>query len=559
MLAVSSLSDFNHGDRSLLKLPFIYEEDALSHSVLIKRVLEGSLYTNDRLGYPYNGDFYDYPMADWGSLVIIKTIGYFSNNEHVSVFNIFILLSFPVTFIASFYCLRSFTINPLLSSLGALVFTFIPFHYYRFNHLFYQWYFVIPIYVYIGKQLYSGLGRPNVKRQVISSVFLLLLASSFGAYYSVFGCIVISASSFIAWLKYRSASLLYKGAFLIGVISLGVVVNIAPTLAYKVQHGPNKEVAQRNPAHAERYGMKLIQLLLPHPEHKNKMFREITQYYNRTFPLVNENSSSSLGIFGSIGLCLIGFSIALKIANVEVDDNITLLSFITLVLFLFGTIGGMGSIFANVISPLIRSWNRISIFIGFTSIAVMFLYIQLHIESFKYTFIRTSIYVVLSLITILLIYYDQMKPFAADYIEKTHSEYSMDQSFIASIEKVLPKGGAVYQLPYMSWPEVPAKYDLETYGLAIGFLHSSELKWSYGGMKGRDGDLSLRKIAYKSIPEQIKEIRRLGFEGIYVDRRGYHDNAKEVVDEISNFLGSPPILQRKDGAIVFFKLRTPYR
>src|SRR4029079_9276971 len=49
------------------------------------------------------------------------------------------------------------------------------------------------------------------------------------------------------------------------------------------------------------------------------------------------------------------------------------LALLTVAAVLLGTIGGLGAIFAWTVSPLIRSYNRISIFIGLFGIAALVL------------------------------------------------------------------------------------------------------------------------------------------------------------------------------------------
>jgi phosphoglycerol transferase len=130
----------------------------------------------------------------------------------------------------------------------------------------------------------------------------------------------------------------------------------------------------------------------------------------------------------------------------------------------------------------------------------------------------------------------------------------MDKNFILKVEEFLPDNSAVYQLPYMAFPEVPPLYHLSTYGLATPFLHSSSLRWSYGGMKGSDGDLFYRYLSQESLEKQIEVIEWLGFAGIYIDRRGFSDNAEKIVSDLTVMLDRPPSLERTDGEIVFFQL-----
>ena len=153
--------------------------------------------------------------------------------------------------------------------------------------------------------------------------------------------------------------------------------------------------------------------------------------------------------------------------------------------------------------------------------------------------------------------YDQTMPSCRDCNYKIKAAFNADRSFIEKIESALPDGSAVYQLPYMPFPETHPLYLLSDYSLLIGFLHSRSLHWSYGGMKGRQGDLFYRALAQQTIEKQIDVVRRLGFSGIYVDRRGFENNGDQMIEQLTHLIG-PPTLVRNDGEIDFFIIPGAY-
>jgi phosphoglycerol transferase len=132
-------------------------------------------------------------------------------------------------------------------------------------------------------------------------------------------------------------------------------------------------------------------------------------------------------------------------------------------------------------------------------------------------------------------------------------QMQQDKAFGAALEAALPPGAAVYQLPYMAFPEVPPQFKLGPYDLMKGYLHTRQLHWSYAGMKGREGDLFYRSLAQKPMARQLEAIRTLGFSGVYVDRGGYGDNGDAVVASLVALAG-PPALTRADGQVLFFRL-----
>ena len=73
-------------------------------------------------------------------------------------------------------------------------------------------------------------------------------------------------------------------------------------------------------------------------------------------------------------------------------------------------------------------------------------------------------------------------------------------------------------------------------------------------MKGRDGDMFYRSLANEPMEKQLEVIKRMGFNGIYIDRRGYADNANALITNLTTLLGSPPLLNSSNSELVFFKV-----
>ena len=118
----------------------------------------------------------------------------------------------------------------------------------------------------------------------------------------------------------------------------------------------------------------------------------------------------------------------------------------------------------------------------------------------------------------------------------------------------MPPGSAIYQLPYMEFPDFGPVEKLEGYAMATGFTNSKTLRWSFGGMQGREGDLFYRALAKKTVAEQVSAIEQLGFSGVYIDRRGFADRGVSIINDFTQVLGFDPVLERSDGNVVFFKL-----
>lgn len=539
-----------------LHYPFIYAGDGLSHSWIIQRAIEGWIFENPRSGFPFGSSFLDYPGSDSGSLFLLKLSGIIFGNYYAA-FNLYFLLGFPSAFLAAFSVMRTMRISIAPSFVGALLFTFLPFHFARLymGHIFYTWYFVIPIYFYYGLKTFTSSVRPikaaSAKEKAITAIALVFL-SCFGVYYALFGILVILASGIAGMNGLWNFRPLLIALGLSGAITLGVSLNVIPNVMNIYQNGVNSEVAQRNPVESEIYGLKIMHLLLPQPEHRIAQFRNFARWYNRTFPL--SNTTSSLGVIGILGLVVLASAFFRLAAGRRVEYLIAYFSLIVLCLLTVATVGGLNVLFATLISPLIRGWDRISIFIGFAAIAALFIQLdhvlKFHSQEGSLKSLKFALIGVLCIFGI----FDQTASPPVNFNKLTEAEFLMDRKFVRSIETLLPPKSYVYQLPYITFPEAAPLNRLPGYNLLSGFLHSHNLRWSFGGMQGRDGDLFYRALSQQTISRQIAVVQRLGFSGIYIDKRGYEDEGKMVIDSLSKSLGRPPALTREDGEIVFFPL-----
>lgn len=536
-----------------LSAPYSYGGDGLFHAWMAQRVYEGWLFENARSGYPFGSNFFDFPGSDSGDHLIIKLTALLTGGW-VGGVNLFYLFGFASCFIATYITARGFGLNRSFAIAAGALYTFVPFHFLRLSHLFYTWYFVAPLFFYLALTIYRTPAKVHGTRTTVGKLALpaigMVVLASFGVYYALFGIILLALAGILSAVRSGHLQGTKKAVLLCTFAVAGVLLNVAPNVFGNFTEGRNPEAAQRLPLESEIYGLKLMHLLMPRGDHRSSALREVAREYSSS-PLNNENSTSSLGMIGSAGFMLSLLLVALAPTRLKIDERLRLLAASIFVLFMFATIGGLGSLFAMLVSPLIRGWNRISIFIACGSILFSFLALQCLLHQrprlTRYSAAIASVLVLFGLS-------DQTAPVCRACHAKQKVAFENDQQFVQAIEKALPEGAAIYQLPYIGFPEVPIMHGLLNYQMMTGVLHSSALHWSFGGMKGRPGDLFYRSLANEPLSRQLEVVRRLGFDGIYIDRRGYQDNGNAVIEELTQLLRMPPTLEHASKEIVFFKL-----
>lgn len=543
----------------IVATPLVYRGDGLGHAWILQRVVEGWAFENPRSGYPFGSTFLDHPASDLGNYLAFKALGVLGS-DFVAGLNLYIILTFPAAFVAAFAVLLGFRLPALSAFGGALLFAFLPFHFLRLGtlgHVFYLAYFVVPLYFHYALRIDDGsfaAGHRWAGRRLGISLLTLAALSCFGVYYALFGCIIIGLSGITGFIRRQSLGVLRNATLALAAVTAGVILNTAPNLAHIAAEGRSPEAVQRQAAEAELYGLKLMELILPRPGHRVSDLANVTRAYTDATSLRSGNTTATLGVVGSGGLIVLAAIALLRLSGSSPDPRLTWLAALVGILFLFGTVGGLGSLFAFAVSPLIRGWNRISVFIAFGSIAAIFLSIHLLRAGLGTGQWRSTAQSLGVCSVVALGLWDQTAPGCSSCLQANRAKHELSRDFIHSVEATLPQGAAIYQLPYMPFPEVPALHELDAYEPLSGFLYSKQLRWSFAGMKGRIGDLFYRSLAGESPARQIEVLKRLGFAGIYIDRRGYADAADGLIAEFSSLLGTPPELVRKDGKVVFFKL-----
>ncbi|KKI99016.1 hypothetical protein PROH_14500 [Prochlorothrix hollandica PCC 9006 = CALU 1027] len=346
-------------------------------------------------------------------------------------------------------------------------------------------------------------------------------------------------------------------------LNLSFLANILPNILYTMANGENLEVANRGINESEVYALKIIHLILPQYISRLGFLKSLTgRYLNSSMPLQNENTSSSLGIVLSIGFVTLLVNILLNNSSAQSKflhpgfvRIFRYISSLNLYILLFSTVGGLGSIFALTISPQIRAWNRISVFIAF--LAVMATSILL--ESAYYRFVKSGFHKICFYTLCVLIFYvgilDQTSlQFIPSYTDFENGFYN-DQKFISTIESSLKPYSMVFQLPYVPYPEAGSLAKIGDYDHMRGYLHSKYLRWSYGSVRGREPSNWQKSISSEPIDEVlVKKLSVVGFDGIYIDRYGYEDNGRQIQSDFIEILKDYP-LEDDQKRFMFFNIQ----
>jgi hypothetical protein len=487
-----------------------------------------------------------------------KLLGLFTSDSAV-VLNLFFLLTFPAAGLSAYLVLRRLSLSRAASIACAVLFTVLPYHFTRGEeHLLLAAYYAVPLGAYL---VLAVLGeRPLFATRRVTLVTLVLCAviafASGGYYYSAFTIVLVASAAVLRAVGLRSWRPLRDGGAVAGTILVLSLLTLVPSFVYWAEHGRNEVVANRASFESELYGLKFAQLVLPIEQHRIGGLAHLRQRYDEKFPLTEAAPNTALGTvaaLGLVGLLVVCFVQLATPGRRFAGDLAGRAGVAALLAVMFAWTGGL-STFVAAIEPQIRAWNRLSIFIGFFALIAVGLAFDWALGWLRGRW-RAGAVVGLGALALVVILgaLDQTSRTYVPAYNAVSASYRSDGDFVRGLEAEVPRGSMIFQLPHHRFPESPGLVAMADYDLFRGYLHSDDLRWSYGVVKGR-GDDWAADVARKPVPEMVREVRGAGFAGIYLDRFGYQDGGAAIDPQLIQATGSTP-LKSPDQRLFFYRLR----
>ena len=587
-----------------LAIPFFYSGDAVSSAAHVKATVQWGWYENQPdLGAPAGQVYHDYPFGDNLPLMFAKVAGWFTSSWPV-VFNLYYLLGFPLAAVAALWFLRRCGVSRPLAVALSVLWAVAPYHWLRGeDHYYLAGYWVLPIGMWVALEVLrgrpvwgrrsvgdaAGIGRRALSwfagRGALVAVGLAVLATS-AAYYAVFVALLIGFSGLVALVRTHSWRRFFGAAIAGGLLIFVVVLNVLPDIIYESSHGTNTTGFSRGPADAETYALKLTSLVLPAPGHQIPALARLRTLYDTKFPLPSEQPA--LGLVGAVGLALallIAFyamTRGLRSASAEQRtlsarmSMLLALAALTLLMLLLSTVGGLGTVLAFISSSL-RGWNRMSILIALACLTIVGVVADASlIKAFGRRSQRRRGRVLSRAVIAVIItgvgVFDQSIARAIPPYSQVDAVWASDEQFVTRVEAVAGANAMLFQTPAIAFPEsLPsvATTDNSTKSPVVHqmdelldsdavrlSLHSTTLRWSNGGIKGRPQS-DWPAMVSKLPPNRIIVIAALmGFVGVVVDGRATPDAGAALLSAFAQELG-PPSVESADRRWHYFPLTVP--
>ncbi len=545
----------------------------LTHAISKGIIDNGWVWTNANIGAPDGTNFFDWPGAfgDTSLNLIIWVAGRISSDSSLVV-NVVYFGGFFLAGAVAFLVIRALGISRSVAFVAALLFALLPAHFSRGPaQLGLSSYYAVPVgcLLILGG---AGIGtlfarRPEATgaaswlswRSTVTVVLAVFVGIS-GLYYAVFAITMLAFVAGFYFLAGRSWGLLAQASVVLGVIGAVVALQQLPAVLYAQANGRNELAAARLPLESELYGLKLTKVLLPRPDHRVPSLAAIGQEYVNSTPDQGEQFNANLGTGLALTFIFLIGVVFFRTAGGwarggPFRDLLSASAIATFAGVLVATVGGGGAVFAFLISPQIRAWNRISVFFAFfaaVALAVLLTKAGRWMESRGAP--RSLSVVGLAAVAIFGVL-DQTSSPKIDY-PGALKDWRAQARFVRAIDNRLPAGSMVLQLPYVPFPENPPVNKMTDYELFTPYIHDkNDLRWSYGEIKGRPADWGAN-LGRFSTEELVNAAALAGFAGIYIDRNGYEDDGRALVGEIRRVVGPGQEIQQIDDRSVFFNLIT---
>ena len=539
----------------LTTAPLDADGDVWLYLTYVRNILAGNLNGTDRLGAPFGQHLLDYPVGnDLTHFLLVRVIGTFTSNDFL-VMNITFLVGFGLVAAATELVARELGLRRDLSVLVAVLFTFAPFHFAQGEHHFvYAGYWAVPLGTLLAVWTLRGtLPFPiaavprgawdrGQSRRLGILVACVLVGGTSDPYFTFFTVFLVVTAGLLAGWRDRSWPRFFAGAVVALGLAAVLLITLVPAIIWRVRHGANPQVAVRSPGDVELFGLHLSQLVLPGPQTR---WPGLGSIGSRLLEVPGPGEAGTyLGAFALIGLVLataallrtgIGSTRSPQRAeSARLPRDLALLAWSAL---LWATIGGLSGILAAVGFTQIRTWSRMSIYLSLCGLLALASIVQTRQRALLDRR-RTSTLAALGLVVVFGLV-DQVPATIPPSLDRLSASVDSTRAMVDQMERALPPGADVFELPVMSFPEASTINVIDSTELLIPYLvDHGRLRWSFGGLRGREADWQLN---WGQAPprELVRGLALAGYDAVYVDRRGIADRGASVEGALTSLVGPP--------------------
>lgn len=291
--------------------------------------------------------------------------------------------------------------------------------------------------------------------------------------------------------------------------------------------GTTGDALARSPGDFQVYALRPVDWLVPPADHRVPVLAELGRNY-----IVSRRSSGEffynylglLGIAGLLGLLAGGIRHLVRRRHRRLDPLLGL-AWITA----FGLAGGISTWLAAAGIEMFRASTRIGIFAH-----IWILFFLAGWISGQSRRLPRSLSIFLAVLIAVAACWEQTPPLHDDPVvgNRNLTRLRQYQAVTDRLERELPAGAMVFQMPAVPFPEAGPTMGMTDYEHALPFLTSHTLRFSYGHLRHRPALAWTRYVSRLPVADLVAALELAGFSALWVDRRAYADQGESLAQSL---------------------------
>jgi hypothetical protein len=504
------------------------------------------------LGAPYDGNWNDMPSIEeipafvFGCLA--RTLGLFVG------LNAALLSGHLLAAATMFLVCRRLDCSSIWSFVAALAYGLAPFIFAESPHhimVAHAWH--VPLFLLVWRWVAVGPGLRFGTAEFRWAVAIAIVTGMQNAYWTNVFCQLTLLGALVRAIQDRSSSLLRPALTVVMAAALTFALMNIDAWTFHACNGPNPGALVREYKWLEIYGLKLVDLVVPPVTHRARAFADFAAAHRAAAPLQDEGSY--LGLAGLAALVLLVTTAASDLIRRRADSVPVETWWVLWIVVCFST-GGLNAILGACGFTLFRTGCRYSIVI----LAIVLAYAARRLTAREATIAAEDgprsplVSLVMAALACLVILLDQVpRPPAPAETAAIAAQVASDREFVGLMEAALPPGAMVFQLPIMEFPESPVP-GIPAYDHLRPYLYSRKLRFSFGSMKGRTREQWQRDLGTIPLERAVEQITDRGFAAIYLNRNGFPDKGKQIIEKLREMGFTRPQIVSSGGDLVCIPL-----
>jgi phosphoglycerol transferase len=410
---------------------------------------------------------------------------------------------------------------------GALIFAFSRYAFAQgLHHVLLVYYWHLPLCLLVCAWIFRGDGIKWGERRFIFALVVAIITAVQPVYYTnLFVQFVLFGGLLQARRHGWKASL--SALAIIGATVATFLLMNANTIVYSLVYGGNDGAMVRAYKWLEVYGLKLVDLVVPPPDHPFPPFAQWGAAHLKEVVL-SPGELPPTGYIGLAGLGALTWLVLVSLRRATGRGGLPLEAWLILWIIVYANVGGINGIMGTFGFQLFRTTTRYSIFI--LCIVLMFAVRRLSLLK-----IQNQMWVYAAAVFgVVVAMWDQSPPLASgSKIEQTAQQVASDRTFTEKMEQRLPAKAMVFQIPVMDFPESPVS------GVGASdhfrpYLYSHQLRFSFGTDKGRADGQWQHDLAQQTLSAVIPQLESYGFSALYVNLNYFSDRGAALIKALKD-------------------------